>query len=209
MSEIFSDFFSLPKEWQGFLQACQACKECDLHKSRNKVVVYRGDLKAPLMLIAEGPGAEEDRQGLPFVGRSGKLLDSLLEAQEITEKDFHMCNIVKCRPPNNRAPSEEEAKACKRLLSAQFALVEPRVIVLLGATAYKYFTGQKDPISKVRGNWIEKGQFSIMPTFHPAYLLRNQTKKIDLWQDFVKVREKLEELDLIKGLETPFEFENW
>lgn len=209
MSERVINFYDLPEEWQGFLQACQSCTACDLYKSRNNVVVYRGSLKASLMLIAEGPGAEEDRQGIPFVGRSGKLLDSLLTAQEIKPDDYHICNIVKCRPPENRAPSEAEAKACKHLLSAQFTLVKPKVIVLLGATAYKYFTNQEDAISKVRGKWIEKADYFIMPTFHPAYLLRNPSKRIDLWQDFVKVREKLEELQLLDSLQVPFDFEDW
>ncbi|MDI9491260.1 MAG: uracil-DNA glycosylase [Saccharofermentanales bacterium] len=209
MTENMIEFHDLPQEWQGFLQACQSCKNCDLYKTRDNVVVYRGSLNAPLMLIGEGPGAEEDRQGRPFVGRSGRLLDSLLQAQEFTAEDFHICNIVKCRPPENRVPTEIEAQACKRLLSAQFALVKPKVIVLVGATAYKYFTNLNNPISKVRGQWIEKSGYYIMPTFHPAYLLRNQSKRIEMWEDFKEVRKKLEELNLIRPMLKPFEFEIW
>lgn len=209
MTDTELTFQNLPLEWQGFLQACQACKNCELYKTRNNIVIFRGSLTAPLMLIGEGPRAEEDRQGIPFVGRSGKLLDSLLRAQEFTDKDFHICNIVKCRPPENRVPSTEEAQACKRLLSAQFTLVKPKVIVLVGATAYKYFTNLNDPISKVRGQWIENSGYYIMPTFHPAYLLRNSSKRLEMWNDFRKVREKLEELNLIQPMQQPFEFTEW
>ncbi len=209
MSEHYQDFYQLPKEWQGFLQACQACTACDLYKTRTNVVVYRGNLNAELILIGEGPGADEDRLGKPFVGRSGKLLNSLLQAQEFGEKDYHICNIVKCRPPGNRVPTMDEAKACRRLLTAQFSLVKPRVIVLIGATAYKYFTGREDAISKVRGQWIEKGDYFIMPTFHPAYLLRNPNKRLEMWQDFAAVRQKMEEMDLIEPMQKPLLFEDW
>ncbi|NLZ72201.1 MAG: uracil-DNA glycosylase [Clostridiaceae bacterium] len=209
MENRYQDFYDLPEEWQGFLQACQTCKACDLYKSRNQIVVFRGNIKADLMIIGEGPGAEEDRLGKPFVGRSGKLFDSLLIAQEFTEEDYHICNIVKCRPPENRAPTPEEAKACKKLLAAQFSLVQPKIIVLVGATAFKYFTNSDTAISKVRGQWIKKGDYYIMPTFHPAYLLRNPKKRIDMWNDFVKVREKMEELNLIKEKSQPFLMDNW
>lgn len=209
MADTGLNFQDLPQAWQGFLQACQSCKNCELYQTRDNIVIYRGSLTAPLMLIGEGPGAEEDRQGIPFVGRSGKLLDSLLQAQEFTAQDFHICNIVKCRPPGNRVPTEEEAQACKRLLSAQFTLVKPKVIVLVGATAYKYFTNLNDPISKVRGQWIENSGYYIMPTFHPAYLLRNPSKRLEMWDDFKKVRTKLEELNLIQPMQQPFESVEW
>ncbi|NLJ94481.1 MAG: uracil-DNA glycosylase [Clostridiaceae bacterium] len=209
MENKYQDFYELPKAWQGFLQACQSCKECELFQTRNQVVVFRGNLEANLMLIGEGPGAEEDRLGKPFVGRSGKLLDSLLTAQEFTENDYHICNIVKCRPPGNRAPTPDEANACKKLLAAQFSLVKPKIIVLIGATAYKYFTNTNSPISQVRGQWIKKGDYHIMPTFHPAYLLRNPKKRIDMWQDFVMVREKMEDLDLIREKSKPFQMDEW
>lgn len=196
-------FQDLPTAWQGFLQACNSCKNCDLYQSRNQVVVYRGSLNAPLMIIGEGPGREEDRQGRPFVGRSGRLLDDALLALEFTEADFHICNIVKCRPPENRVPTEEEAKACRRLLNAQFALVKPRLILLCGSTAYKYFTGGKEPISRVRGQWIEQKSFYIMPTFHPAYILRNMSKRDELWADLLAVQAKLEALGLKAPLSQP------
>lgn len=191
------NFEDLPTAWQGFIQACNSCRNCDLHKSRSNVVVYRGALTAPLMIIGEGPGKNEDLQGLPFVGRSGKLLDDALDGLEIFQESFHIANIVKCRPPGNRAPFEEEAKACRRLLNSQFALVKPKVILLCGATAYKYFTGGQEAISKVRGQWIEAGSYWVMPTFHPAYILRNMSKRDELWHDLQAVRDKLEEFDLI------------
>jgi DNA polymerase len=154
-----------------------------------------------LLFIGEGPGAEEDRLGVPFVGAAGKLLDLLLAAYGLTEKDYHICNIVKCRPPQNRAPSPEEVKACRPLLGRQFQLVKPKLIVLLGAVAYKYFTGLGDGISRVRGQWIEKSGYLIMPTFHPAYILRNNNERVRLWQDFGLVRQKMEELGLVEALQ--------
>ena len=209
MPEKYEKFYQLPQAWQDFLQACQACKKCDLYQSRQNVVVYRGGLEAKLMLVGEGPGANEDKLGKPFVGRSGKLLDSLLRAQEFTEDDYHICNIVKCRPPGNRTPTAEEAIACKNLFGRQFNLVKPKVIVLIGSTAYRYFTNLEEPISKVRGRWIEKQGYFIMPTFHPAYLLRNPSKRLDMWQDFALVREKMTALGLLKPVHKPFNFEDW
>lgn len=199
------DFASLPQEWQGFLQACNSCRDCELANSRTRVVVYRGGLNAPFMIIGEGPGREEDLQGLPFVGRSGRLLDDALKTLEFTENDFHIANIVKCRPPENRAPSEEEARACRKLLGAQFTLVQPKVILLLGATAYRYFTGLTDPISKARGTFIENKGFYVMPSFHPAYILRNMSKRPELLSDLAACRDKLEELELIGPMMNPMD----
>ncbi len=182
--------------WSSFVEQCQACTDCELCQERDQVVVWRGSVPAPLMIVGEGPGAEEDRLGQPFVGRSGKLLDRLLQAQEFHPNFFHICNIVKCRPPANRVPTEVEANTCKQHLAKQFKLVKPKVIVLCGATAYRYFTGQKDSISKVRGRWQEKNGYFIMPTYHPAYVLRDPRQRSKLWDDFAKVREKLTELGL-------------
>jgi DNA polymerase len=191
---------TLPETWTKFISACEACTLCPLHESRTNVVVFKGAVDAPLMIIGEGPGAEEDAQGLPFVGASGKLLDLLLTAYGLGSETYHICNIVKCRPPQNRVPTPEEAKICKKLLAAQFSLVKPMVIILLGATAYKYFTNSQDAITKIRGNWIEKNGYFIMPTFHPAYILRNNTQRIHLWHDIGLVRKKLEELALIEPM---------
>lgn len=197
------DKADMPKPWQQFIAACESCKQCELHRSRKNAVVLRGAIDAQLMIIGEGPGAEEDEQGLPFVGASGKLLDLLLQSYGLGPDTFHICNIVKCRPPENRVPSPEEAKTCKKFLASQFTMVKPRVIILLGSTAYKYFTNSNEGITKVRGQWIEKNGYFIMPTFHPAYILRNNTQRIHLWHDIGVARKKLEELDLI----SPFSFQ--
>jgi uracil-DNA glycosylase family 4 len=190
----------LPAAWQQFVQQCRDCRQCPLAATRKQVVVWRGAVTAPLMLVGEGPGAEEDERGEPFVGAAGRLLDLLLQAYGLDPAVYHIGNIVKCRPPQNRVPTEAEAKACRPLLAQQFRLVRPKVIVLLGATAYKYFTGGSEGISKIRGQWIEKNGFLIMPTYHPAYILRNNRERVSLWEDIGLVRAKLEELGLLAPL---------
>ncbi|NLK02167.1 MAG: uracil-DNA glycosylase [Clostridiaceae bacterium] len=202
MTQDFDHDEDAREGFQHFVSVCQRCRACDLAANRQNVVVWRGNIKAPLMIIGEGPGAEEDEQGIPFVGRSGQLLDQLLTAWEIREDDFHICNIVKCRPPGNRAPKPEEAEKCRPLLTRQFNLVRPRVILLMGGTAYKYFTHDDTGITKVRGRWIQKAGYWILPTFHPAYVLRDPRRKNDLWQDIAAVRRKLSELKLLPELIT-------
>ncbi|MBP8989844.1 MAG: uracil-DNA glycosylase, partial [Clostridia bacterium] len=150
--------------------------------------------------IGEGPGAEEDATGVPFVGAAGKLLDLLLTAHGLPPERYHICNIVKCRPPQNRVPALEEAKACRPLLGKQFQLVHPKIIVLLGATAYKYFTGGNEGITKIRGQWIEKDGYLILPTYHPAYVLRNNQERVRLWDDIGLARQKMEELGYLEPL---------
>ncbi|MDD2534374.1 MAG: uracil-DNA glycosylase [Eubacteriales bacterium] len=190
----------LPSNWQQFVDTCQSCRQCALGTTRNQAVIWRGACHAPLMIIGEGPGAEEDARGEPFVGQAGRLLDLLLKAYGLDEKTYHIGNIVKCRPPENRVPTEDEAKACRPLLAKQFNLVKPKVIVLLGATAYKYFTGGTEGITKIRGQWIEKNGYLILPTFHPAYILRNNRERVRLWEDIGLVRAKLEELAILPPL---------
>ncbi len=188
------------RAWDEFVSACENCTACPLAATRDRVVVWRGAVPAPLMLIGEGPGAEEDRRGIPFVGAAGRLLDTALDALGLTGDLYHIGNIVKCRPPGNRAPTEDESRACRPLLATQFRFVRPRVIVLLGATAYRNFTGLTDGITKVRGQWIEKNGYLILPTLHPAYILRNGRAKIDLWDDLAQARAKLVELGLAAPL---------
>jgi DNA polymerase len=190
----------MPDNWETFLSDCDRCRNCPLGSTRRNVVVYRGTPSAPLMFIGEGPGAEEDSRGTPFVGQAGRLLDLLLEAQGFPESVYHIGNIVKCRPPENRVPTEEEAAACKPLLARQIRLVRPKVVVMLGATAYHYLTQTKDAISRVRGQWTEKNGYHMMPTFHPAYILRNDRERILLWQDLFAVRSRLEELGYLESL---------
>lgn len=186
--------------WPDFVQECTQCTNCALSETRKNVVIYRGAIEAPLMIVGEGPGANEDEQGEPFVGQAGRLLTLLLEANGFTPKDYHICNIVKCRPPENRVPTREEAKCCMPLLAKQIRFAKPKIIVLLGATAYKYFLNPNDPISKARGNWIEKSKYLILPTFHPAYILRNNRERVTLWHDIGMVRAKMEEMHLIDPL---------
>lgn len=186
--------------WRSFVNKCLTCKACPLSMTRKHVVVWRGGINAPLMILGEGPGAEEDRLGKPFVGRSGKLLDLLLSSFEFGEEDFHIANIVKCRPPGNRVPTPEEAGYCQPLLSEQLRLVRPKVYLLMGATAYRYFTGDDNSISRVRGRWIVSNNCYILPTFHPAYILRDPRRKTLMWQDFAILREKMEELCLMPPL---------
>ena len=187
--------------WSDFVTECQECRQCDLSKTRKNVVIYRGAISAPLMFVGEGPGANEDMQGKPFVGQAGRLLDLLIQSYGLGDEDYHICNIVKCRPPENRVPTREEAKCCMPLLGKQIRFSKPRVLVLLGATAYKYFLDPSDTITRARGNWIEKNGFWIMPTYHPAFILRNNRERVKLWSDIGLVRAKLEELDLVKPLE--------
>ncbi len=186
--------------WQDFIDRCRACEGCELAASRQHVVIWRGGITAPLMILGEGPGADEDRQGIPFVGRSGKLLDQLLTSFGFQAEDYHICNIVKCRPPGNRVPTREEAAACRPLLTEQMRIVRPSVYLLMGATAYRYFTGSDEGITKARGQWTESNGCYILPTFHPAYILRDPSKKTYLWQDIAAVREKLEALSLLPPL---------
>jgi uracil-DNA glycosylase family 4 len=181
-------------DWDNLIKQCLECERCALSAKRRNVVIERGNRNAPLMLVGEGPGEQEDIQGRPFVGAAGKLLDLLLDALMLDEEDYYICNIVKCRPPNNRKPFDEEAEKCLPFLRNQVALVRPKIIVCLGATAMKYIIDRNARISMIRGNWIERKNFWIMPTFHPAALLRDGSKRALMFSDFKKVVQKLSEL---------------
>lgn len=181
-------------DWEGLERECEACRRCELGASRTNVVIGRGNRKAPVMLIGEGPGKQEDLQGLPFVGQAGKLLDLLLTALMFSEDDFYIANIVKCRPPGNRVPNDEEAYTCLPFLRNQVALVKPDIIVCLGATAAKYVIDRNIRISADRGKWRQSKGYWLMPTFHPAALLRDASKKALMFEDFKLVQEKLKEI---------------
>ena len=176
---------------------CIECVSCSLSKTRINVVVGKGNEKANLVIIGEGPGEQEDKSGLPFVGRAGKMLDTALAAVNIDPlEDCYITNIVKCRPPNNRKPSASESDACMPWLNKQIELLSPKIIVLAGSTATESFLGVKEPISKIRGKWIEKDNIKYMPIFHPSYLLRNPSKekgkpKWLTWQDLKKIKKEL------------------
>ena len=188
--------------WNDFVKQCESCQACPLGATRTNVVIYRGSVVAPIMFVGEGPGATEDEQGLPFVGQAGRLLQLLLDAQGFSTENYHIANVVKCRPPENRVPTEQEAAACKKLLGTQILICKPKIIVLLGKTAYTLFTGDKNAkMTQIRGAFIEKNGYFIMTTYHPAYALRDPKQKIPIYEDMGKVRAKLEELGIFKPLE--------
>ena len=162
--------------------SCLRCAKCPLAKTRNHVVFGAGNIHADIMFIGEGPGYDEDRTGVPFVGRAGKLLDAVFDDIGIRRENVYIANIVKCRPPGNRNPSEEEMEACLDHLSNQVMLIKPRVIVLLGSVALKCILGREYYITKCRGKWVEKRGIRYMPTYHPAAVLRDESK----YDDFVR-----------------------
>ena len=173
----------------------KTCQRCPLRAGCKQVVVATGSASARLMLVGEGPGAEEDHQGEPFVGKAGKLLDRILAAGGFSrQSNVYITNVVKCRPPQNRVPTEEERQACLPILRQQFRILKPTIIMLLGATAVQGLLDPQARITKVRGNWVEKNGVWFMPTFHPAALLRNEQLKKDVWQDLKQVVLKYREL---------------
>ena len=175
---------------------CVECTSCNLSETRKNVVVGKGNESAQVVIIGEGPGEQEDITGLPFVGRAGKMLDTALSSVDIDPlEDCYITNIVKCRPPNNRKPSAVESEACMPWLNEQINLLKPKIIILAGSTAVQSFLGIDEPISKIRGQWIEKDNIKYMPIFHPSYLLRNPSKnkgkpKWLTWQDLKKVKKE-------------------
>ena len=180
--------------WAELYEQVGACRKCRLCESRHNVVPGEGNPNADLMFIGEGPGQEEDRQGRPFVGRSGELLTRMIHAIGIERSETYICNVVKCRPPGNRNPEPDEAGACLNYLRAQVALVRPKVIVLLGKVACRYTLNEEIFITRDHGRWFERKGVWMMPTFHPAALLRDPAKKRDAWEDFQKLRDKLREV---------------
>lgn len=181
--------------WDSLHADISACEKCALCRGIHRKVPGQGDGKARLMFIGEGPGAEEDAQGLAFVGAAGQLLTKMIAAIGLNREQVYICNIVKCRPPQNRAPLPEEAAACLPYLRAQFSLVRPRVIVLLGATAARVILGDSVRITRDRGRWVERKGVWFMPTYHPAALLRDESKKRDAWHDLMAVQAKLKALE--------------
>ncbi len=182
----------LPDDLQSLRSMVSDCMLCGLGKSRTKPVFGEGDPHASLMFVGEGPGAQEDTTGRPFVGRAGELLTKMIEnGLEIPRSSVYIANIVKCRPPNNRVPTPEEAYTCLPYLMKQIEIVAPKVIVALGATAYHYLTGDKSGISKVRGEVIDRGSYVLVPTYHPSYLLRNPSAKKEVYQDLLKIKRLL------------------
>lgn len=167
------------------------CKACGLSKTRLNVVFGAGNPKAGLMFIGEAPGSEEDVQGLPFVGRAGQLLTKIIEAMGLRREDVYIANLLKCRPPDNRAPAPEEISACRENVRRQIAIIKPKVICTLGKFASQMLLNTETTISRLRGNFYEYEGIKVMPTFHPAYLLRNPQDKKLAWADMKKIKKLL------------------
>lgn len=182
--------------WKELYQNAKQCMKCELHKQRTHVVVDDGNRKSRIMLVGEGPGEQEDRQGIPFVGPAGKLLNRMLAAIELTRDDLYICNVVKCRPPKNRTPYPEEMEACLPYLREQFVLTQPCIIVCLGATAAKALISPQIRITRERGIWTEKQGVWMLPTYHPAALLRDAAKKAEAWADMQALQKKIAELKI-------------
>ena len=180
--------------WEQLEEGIKNCKKCKLNQNRTNIVLGTGNRQADLMFIGEGPGADEDREGIPFVGKAGKLMNQALIGLGINREELYIANIVKCRPPGNRNPEADEATSCIDYLRAQVMLVKPKIIVLLGSVALKNILGEDYGITASRGKWVEKKGIWYMPTWHPAALLRDEAKKIEFWEDLKKVLEKTSDL---------------
>jgi len=168
------------------------CTRCPLHLERKHVVHTEGNRKARLMFVGEAPGADEDIQARPFVGRAGQLLTKIIEAIGLKREEVLIGNVNRCRPPGNRAPTTEEATTCKPYLLREIAIVQPDVIVVLGNTAMKNLLDTREGITRMRGRFLDYKGIKVMPTFHPAYLLRDPSKKRETWEDLKKVRDYLD-----------------
>ena len=184
------------QNWEELEQSIVDCKRCKLCQGRSNIVFAEGNKEADVMLIGEGPGADEDREGIPFVGKAGQLMNKAFDALNIDRSKLYIANVVKCRPPKNRVPEEDEATACLDYLRNQVMLVKPKIIVLLGSTALKNILGKEYGITAVRGKWMERKQIQYMPTWHPASLLRDETKKIEFWKDWKEICKKAKEMNI-------------
>jgi len=170
------------------------CRRCKLSPTRRNIVFGSGNPKAELMFVGEAPGADEDAQGLPFVGRAGQLLTKIIEAIDMKREDVYICNILKCRPPENRNPENDEISSCEPFLFRQIASVKPKVICALGTFGAQTLLRTREPISRLRGYFMEYRGAKLLATFHPAYLLRNPNEKRKVWEDMKKIRAYLQSL---------------
>ena len=180
--------------WEKLHDAVRECRRCPLAQGRLNAVPGEGNRSAALMFIGEGPGAQEDEQGRPFVGAAGQLLDKMIGAIGLSREQVYIANAVKCRPPGNRTPLPEEVQSCLPYLRAQVKLIQPKIIVCLGATAARAVIAPDVRITRARGVWIERKGYWLMPTYHPAALLRDVSKKKEAWLDFQAIRDKLKEV---------------
>ena len=167
------------------------CTKCGLARGRTNVVFGVGSPTADLMFVGEAPGRDEDLKGEPFVGRAGQLLTDIIKAMKLSRDDVYIANVIKCRPPENRNPEPDELDACRPFIQRQVALIQPKVIVTLGRFGLQSLTQKAYSISSVRGQWLEYDGIKLMPTYHPAYLLRNPAAKKDVWADMKKVMAEL------------------
>ena len=177
---------------EALAQSADGCQLCRLSEKRHTVVFGEGSPRARVMFIGEGPGADEDRSGRPFVGQAGKLLDRMIFAMGFDRADVYIANVVKCRPPGNRDPKEDEVAACAPYLDRQIELIEPEVLVALGKPASHRLTGTTKPMGAMRGRWSTYRGTPLMPIFHPAYLLRTPKAKREVWNDLKMVMERLQ-----------------
>jgi DNA polymerase len=175
-------------------EALGECTRCKLHKGRKNIVFGVGSPKAWLTFVGEAPGADEDQQGEPFVGRAGQLLTRIIEAMKLTREQVYICNIIKCRPPANRNPEPDEIAACEPFLVAQLQAIQPKLICALGTFATQTLLRTKEPISKLRGRFHDYHGIPVLPTFHPAYLLRNPHEKKTVWEDMKLLQREYEKL---------------
>ncbi|MDS1029139.1 uracil-DNA glycosylase [Bacillota bacterium LX-D] len=180
--------------WEELEKVCSGCRKCELHAKRTNVVLGMGNRQGKIMFIGEGPGEQEDLQGLPFVGPAGLLLDKMLAAIELNRELVYIANVVKCRPPYNRDPKEEEKEACLNYLRNQVLLVRPKILVCLGRIAAQAIISPDFKITSQRGQWIERKGYYLMATYHPAALLRDPGKKQPAWEDFKSIKQKYLEL---------------
>jgi len=179
------------KTFEGLHKQVMACKGCELANTRKNVVFGTGSLKADIMFVGEAPGMDEDLQGLPFVGRAGQLLTKIIEAMGLSRQDVYIANVLKCRPPDNRNPMPDEIMACEGYLIRQIDSIRPQVICALGKFAAQTLLRTETPITKLRGNFYDYHGVPVMPTFHPAYLLRNPQDKKFVWDDMKKIMKHL------------------
>ena len=179
---------SMPElSWERVEQEIANCNRCGLCQQRHSIVLGEGNRHADIMLVGEGPGADEDAQGRPFVGKAGQLLDKMFLSIDMRREELYITNVVKCRPPGNRTPEDVEAEACLPILRMQYALIKPKIVVCLGATATRHVYDREARITRVRGQWMEKNGTLFLPTYHPAALLRDETKKKDVWADLQSI----------------------
>ncbi|HOD93860.1 MAG TPA: uracil-DNA glycosylase [Clostridia bacterium] len=181
-------------DWLELEKECAECKRCTLWENRKNIVIGRGNKSADFMLIGEAPGEEEDRQGRAFVGKAGQLLSMALSAMGIEDDKYYICNVIKCRPQNNRTPYEEEIESCIQYLDRQIDMVKPKVIVLLGNIAAVSLIKKNIRITQQRGTWDVYKGIPVMMTYHPAALLRDESKKIDMWRDLKNAWKKLQQI---------------